>query len=110
LATAKDLRRIALSLEGTSEAPHFDRAAFKVARIYATLAAHGKTANLKFTPDEQALKCMTSPESFAPIPNAWGDRGWTTATLATLSSAELKLALETAWQHGKPLAPKRRRS
>jgi hypothetical protein len=46
MATAKDLRRIALSLEGTSEAPHFDRMAFKVARIYATLKADGKTANL----------------------------------------------------------------
>jgi hypothetical protein len=58
MATAKNLRRIALSLEGTSEAPHFDRTAFKVAPIYATLAADGVTANLKFTPDEQALKCI----------------------------------------------------
>ena len=39
MATGNDLRRIALSLEGTTEAPHFDRAAFKVARIYVTLAA-----------------------------------------------------------------------
>ena len=45
MATGKDLRRMALSLEGTTEAPHFDRAAFKVARIYVTLAGrcpHGK--------------------------------------------------------------------
>src|SRR4029079_5340633 len=39
MATASDLRRVALSLEGTTEAPHFDRAAFKVKRIYTTLAA-----------------------------------------------------------------------
>jgi hypothetical protein len=88
MATAKDLRRIALSLEGTSEAPHFDRMAFKVARIYATLAADGKTANLRFTPDEQALKCMTAPEAFSRIANAWGDQGWTTATLSALSIAD----------------------
>ena len=37
MASDTDLRRIALSLAGTSEAPHFDRAAFKVARIYVTL-------------------------------------------------------------------------
>jgi len=30
MATANDLRRLALALEGTSEHPHFDRAAFKV--------------------------------------------------------------------------------
>jgi hypothetical protein len=33
MATGNDLRRLALALEGTSEHPHFDRAAFKVARI-----------------------------------------------------------------------------
>jgi hypothetical protein len=38
MASAADLRRIALSLAGTAEAPHFDRAAFKVAHIYVTLA------------------------------------------------------------------------
>ena len=52
MATARDLRRIALSLDGTVEAPHFDRTAFKVKRIYATLAADGLTANLMLTPDE----------------------------------------------------------
>jgi hypothetical protein len=57
MATAKDLRRIALSLTGTMEAPHFDRTAFRVARIYATLAADGRTANLMFAPDEQEFTC-----------------------------------------------------
>jgi hypothetical protein len=47
VATAKDFRRIALSLDGTSAAPHFDRTAFRVRRIYATLAGDGKTANLE---------------------------------------------------------------
>jgi hypothetical protein len=109
MATAKDLRRIALSLPGTSEAPHFDCSAFKVARIYATLAANGVIANLKFTPDEQALKCTTAPHAFARVPNAWGDQEWTTATLVALGSAELRQALEMAWQHGKPRGAKRRR-
>jgi hypothetical protein len=49
MSTAADLRRIALSLACTIEAPHFDRAAFKVARIYVTLAADRRTANFKFT-------------------------------------------------------------
>ncbi len=99
MATGKDLRRIALSLEGTTEAPHFDRTAFKVARIYATLPADGRTANFKFTPDEQDFKCMLAPEAFAPVPNAWGKQGWTTAKLAALSTADLKSALEMAWRH-----------
>jgi hypothetical protein len=108
MATASDLRRIALSLEGTTEAPHFDRAAFKVARIYVTLAADGRTANFKFTPDEQEFKCMLAPDAFAPVPNAWGSQGWTTATLAKLGKADLKDALEAAHQHAMP--KKKRRS
>ena len=102
MATAKDLRRIALSLDGTTEAPHFDRAAFKVRRIYVTLAADGKTANFRFTPDEQEFKCMMAPEAFAVVPNAWGKQGWTTGVLSKLKSAELKSALEIAWQHALP--------
>src|SRR5687768_18406885 len=95
MATGKDLRRIALSLEGTAEAPHFDRAAFKVARIYVTLAADGRTANFKFTPDEQEFKCMLAPEAFSPVPNAWGKQGWTTADLS-------KLALPSSRRRSKP--------
>jgi hypothetical protein len=45
VATAKDFRRVALSLEGTTEALHFDRTAFKARRIYATLAGDEKTTN-----------------------------------------------------------------
>jgi hypothetical protein len=109
MATDKDLRRLALGLEGTTEAPHFDRTAFKVARIYVTLAPDRKTANFMFTPEEQEFKCMLAPEAFAPVPNAWGKRGATTATLAKLKVAELKSALETAYQHALPNKPKRRR-
>ena len=108
MATGTDLRRMALALEGTTEGPHFDRAAFKVARIYVTLAADGCSANFKFTPDEQefkCFKCMMAPDAFAPIPNAWGRQDWTTATLSKLSAVELKNALETAWAH----AQKKRR-
>jgi hypothetical protein len=109
MATATDLRRIALSLAGTIEAPHFDRAAFKVARIYVTLAADGRTANFKFTPDEQEFKSMLASEAFAPVPGGWGKQGWTTAKLSALSAAELKDALETAWRHALPRKQSRRR-
>jgi hypothetical protein len=105
MATAKDFRRIALSLAGTTEAPHFDRTAFKVKRIYATLAADGLSANLMFAPEEQALRCLVAPQAFTPVPNAWGKRGATTATLTGLSTAELRHALTVAWRRA--LAKKR---
>ena len=108
MSTARDVQRIAMSLEGTTSAPHFDRTAFKVARIYATLAPDGLSANLKLTPDEQQLKCLTAPDAFHPVPNAWGERGWTTATLAAMDVADLKAALELAWRHALPPSRARR--
>lgn len=108
MADVEDFRRIALSLEGTTEAPHFDRAAFKVVRIYTTLAADGLTANLKLTPDEQEFKTLLAPEAFAPLDNAWGRQGWTTAVLAKLSEEELRAALQMAYAHALPTKAKRR--
>ncbi|MGB6535603.1 MAG: MmcQ/YjbR family DNA-binding protein [Xanthobacteraceae bacterium] len=99
MASVKDFRRIALSLPGTTEAPHFERTAFKVHRIYATLAPDGRSANLMLSPDEQALKCEVAPEAFSRLPNAWGARGATAAKLSALSVAALRNALETAWRH-----------
>ena len=107
MASGEDLRRIARSLHGTMEAPHFERTAFKVARTYATLAADGQTANLKFSPSEQEFKVMLAPDAFAPVPNAWGKQGWTTATLQRLSEAELASALSMAWAHAVAKRPKR---
>ena len=97
MATAEDLRRAALALEGTTEAPHFDRAAFKVAHICVTLAADGLTANLMLSPDEQAHLCAADPGAFAPLPNAWGRRGATQARLAALDADGLGAALRLAW-------------
>ena len=107
MTTAAQFRKIALSFEGTTHAPHFDRTAFKVKRTYATLAADGQSVNFKFTPDEQALKCTVAPEAFSAVPNAWGQQGWTTGILAKLNVAELTAALEMAWRHALP-APRKR--
>ena len=102
MADGTTLRRMALALEGTAAAPHFDRTAFKVARTYVTLAADGLSANFRFMPDEQALKCLLLPDAFSPVPNAWGAQGWTTGILAAMTEDDLKVALETAWQHARP--------
>jgi len=108
MASAGDLRRIALGLRGTVEVLHFNRAAFKVARIYVTMAPGGRTANFKFAPDEQEFKCMTAPNAFTAVAGAWGKQGWTTGTLARMGIADLKAALEMAWHHAQPNKHRRR--
>ena len=107
MAAAEDVFRIARSLEGTTQAPHFDRIAFKVVRTYATLAADRLSINLKLTPEEQEFKCLLAPEAFSAVPGGWGRQGWTVATLARLSEAELGAALMMAWEHGRAKARRR---
>ena len=106
--TQDEVRRLALALPEAVEAPHFDRIAFKVRRIYATLAADGASLNLMLTPDEQEFKCLLAPEAFSPVPNAWGKQGWTLADLSKLSAAELADALRIAWANAQPRKRKRR--
>lgn len=104
MADARDVTRIALSLEGTIAAPHFDRTAFKVVRIFATLGEDG-SLNLKLTPDEQEFRVLMAPEIFSVIPNAWGRQGWTAVELAAISLDELEAALRMAWAHGRARQP-----
>jgi hypothetical protein len=109
VSDAADLRRIALALPGVAEYPHFDRRAFKARVTFATLAPDELSANFKFAPDEQALKCAVHPDAFAPLDNAWGRQGWTRATLAALTEPELSAALEIAWRRGAAKAKTRKR-
>ena len=99
MITGADLRKAALALPGTTEHPHFDRIAFKVARIYVTLSRDGETANLKLTPDEQEFKCQLAPDIFQPVDNAWGRQGWTTMSLSKATEADLRAALALAHSH-----------
>lgn len=107
MATAAEFRELAMSLAGTTVAPHFDRTAFKVQRIYATLAADQQTVNLKFAPEEQLEYCQRFPEAFTPVDNAWGRQGWTTLWLEELRPREMKAALQTAWNHAQLRTKKR---
>lgn len=105
MATAKDVRRIAMGLDGTVEAPHFDRTSYRVARIYCTVAPDGLTANLNLTPDQQLMKLEVHPDAFARVDNSFGLKGWTTLTLSAVNDAELKDALTLAWGNAQKKSP-----
>jgi hypothetical protein len=109
MATAKQFRELAMSLAGTTEAPHFDRRAFKAKRIFATLAPDGLTANIRFPSEEQEFRCEAQPDAYRKIPNKFGDSGWTIATLSALTAEELHAALAAAWRYQDLKKPASRR-
>ncbi|UYO00317.1 MAG: MmcQ/YjbR family DNA-binding protein [Devosia sp.] len=107
MTKSETFTQIAMSLEGTRSAPHFDRIAFKVRRTFATLAADGMSANLKFTPDEQEFKCAVAPDLFSAIPNGWGRQGWTVLNFKGANADDMRAALVMAHAHGAAVkAPK----
>lgn len=99
--TAKDFRRIALSMEGAEEGSHMGAVDFRVGgRIFCTLA-HVKQGygNLMLTPEQQATFVEEMPDAFLPIAGGWGRMGMTHIRLAEASEDVMMGAVRTAWQN-----------
>src|SRR5215472_1473959 len=98
--TARDFRRIALSLEGVEEYSHGGFPAFRVGgRKFASLASQTEGyGNLMLTLEQQAVFVEEAPEIFLPIPGGWGRMGHTHIRLAAASEDVLTGALRTAWK------------
>jgi hypothetical protein len=98
-------RKLALSLEDATEAPHFDRAAFRTPRkIFATLANDGRDINMMFDAATQEFYCEQAPKAFAPVPGGWGRMGATRCDLKAVDEATLLSALKAAHALAAPKA------
>ncbi len=99
MLSPEEVKNMALSYEGTSEKPHFNRIAFVVnKRIFATLSYEDKTLNLMFNPQLQMLFCPPGSEVIFPIPNGWGKQGATTINLNKASNKLVQSALKEAYK------------
>jgi|JI10StandDraft_1071094.scaffolds.fasta_scaffold31254_7 hypothetical protein len=106
--TSAKARKLALALPDASEAPHFDRAAFRTPRrIFATMAADGASVNFMFDPEQQEFWCENEPAAFAPVPGGWGKMGCTTCLLTKLDEATFKSALNAA--HARAMVPPKKK-
>jgi hypothetical protein len=98
--TAKDFRRIALSMEGAEQGEHMGAVDFRVSgRIFATLAAVKEGyGNLMLSPEQQREFCAEQPEVFLPVKGGWGRMGITHIRLAEASEDVMAGALHVAWK------------
>ncbi len=86
---------------GVSEAPHFDRIAFKNKRIFVTLHEKSQTANFKFNIELQESFCSFQPDAIEALPNKWGLQGWTTIDLKKIETDVVLAAIEAAYHLSK---------
>jgi hypothetical protein len=101
-------REMALALPLASEAPHFDRIAFRTPRkIFATLDEAAGDLNLMFDPDLRDFYCEQAREAFAPVSGGWGRMGATRCDLTKVDEATLASALLAARRLAEPKAKRR---
>jgi hypothetical protein len=104
--TPAAFRKLALSMPGAVELPHFERTSFRIGkRIFATMTADGSEAMVPVQPVDRCLALIENqPQMF------FGHGGWTRrlgalgVRLAKADAALLKALLREAWQRvgGKP--------
>ncbi len=105
MISKESFRQLALSFPETKEEPHFEKPAFKVAKkIFATLNLVENRATIKLTPSEQDVFCLYDKNVMYPVPNKWGQLGWTHINLETIPEEMRIDALRTAYCS---VAPKR---
>ncbi len=105
MITAAEVRKLALSLEGITEGPHFDMTSFRIGkRIIFTLREKATRICIKLTPEDQDLFSLHDKAVIYPVPNKWGSQGWTFIDLKKVRVTVLKdlLAASIAGLKKKP--------
>ena len=104
--TSKQFRAHALSLPEASEAPHFDRASFRIGKkIFATLTADGAEAMVRVSPRQRLYALLKEqPEVFFSY-GGWTERNGSLGV--RLGRAEVQLICELITDSWRLIAPKR---
>jgi hypothetical protein len=92
------LRQIALSLPEATEEPHFEKTSFRVnKKIFATAVPEHNRATVKLSPADQDIFCTFDSTVIYPVPNKWGQQGWTHINLQSVKEEMLTEILKAAY-------------
>ena len=98
MITKETFREIALSMPGSVEAPHFEKTSFRAGKkIFATLDDEKQIACLKLSPVDQNVFSVVNTPAVQPVPNKWGQQGWTNFDLRKMKKTTMIDALTTAF-------------
>ena len=93
-----EVRKCALSFDGSTEEPHFSKTSFRVkGKIFATLNLEHERACVRLSPIDQNVFCAFKEDVIYPVPNAWGKNGWTLINLKKVRKDMFKDALKSAY-------------
>jgi hypothetical protein len=99
MATAADVRKLALALDGVREIDHWGRPAFRTRkRIFAVMRPDGLYLHL--TEERKQFLFEAAPEVFVRF--MWGKTANVIVQIARISKSELQRLIREAWQHAMP--------
>ena len=99
MATATDVRRKALALDGVSEIDHWGRPAFRTKkRIFAVIRPDGLYLHL--TEERKQFLFEAAPDVFVKF--MWGKTANVIVQIAKVPKKELEALIREAWQHAGP--------
>ncbi|MFT3682470.1 MAG: MmcQ/YjbR family DNA-binding protein [Ferruginibacter sp.] len=91
-------RKMALSFEAATEAPHFEKTSFRVnKKIFATMDEKNYKAVVKLSAVDQSVFGAFDKAVIYPVPGKWGLQGWTMIDLKKIKAAMLKDILMVAY-------------
>lgn len=91
------LRQIACSFPETAEEPHFEKSSFRVwKKIFATYDRKLNTATIKLSPEDQDVFSL-GDHGISPVPNKWGQKGWTTIDMSRVPKELFDDAIRAAY-------------
>ena len=92
------IRLLALSFPETSEQPHFEKTSFRVGKkIFATYDQVNNRLCIKLNEIDQHAFSAFDKTTIYPVPNKWGQQGWTFIELNTVNEDALKDAVIQAY-------------
>jgi hypothetical protein len=99
MATAADVRKLALALDGVGEIDHWGRPAWRTSkRIFAVLRPDGLFLHL--TEERKQFLFEAAPDVFVKF--MWGKTANVIVQIARVSKKELEALIREAWQHAAP--------
>jgi hypothetical protein len=105
MVSQTSFRKLAGAFAEAEEAPHFDKASFRVRKkIFTTLDTEYNRACVKLNESDQAAFSGIDAAMIYPVPGAWGRQGWTFVELKKVNTKILKALLTAGYCN---VAPKR---
>jgi hypothetical protein len=103
MATADDVRRLALSLPESVEAGHHGIPSFRVrGKIFCTIHTATPRMMVKLDPEDQRNLAEAHPGVVEAVPGYWGRKGSTFVAYKRADAALIRTLLDMAWTNVAP--------